>query len=266
MVKNVFISSYLAPRTQLLREWGFLALMISILMLSEFVGMAQPLRNAGEGWWHFWTLRFNTISTTVASPFIELQTLNNTQRRVRDLEAKYAQALAQVVEVEQLRQENEVLKALLTKGTSVAANRVLTTPILSYGKPLIAAGSDQGITSGMMVILSDILIGVVTDVSFNQAHVALLQQDHAPHLLAKTETGVTGIVKGNGQRVVMMEVPIEQNIVVGQRVVTQGQDGIAPNILIGTVAEVKAEPTSAVQTLIIEQIVSFYETSLLEIR
>lgn len=262
----MFLPSYVVPRTQRLRAWTVFGLVVGLVMLSEFVGLATPVRSLGEQWWGFWTARINQVSTVATQPFVNLQTLVTTQRRLRDLEVRYAQSLAQITELEQYKQENEALRGLLNSGTTINGPRIITSPIIAYGRPLIAAGSRDNVQPGMMVLMAETLLGVVTEVSDNQSQVALLHQEQAPHILAKTETGVTGIVRGNGQRVVMTEVPIEQNVSVGQRVMTQGQDGIAPNIMIGTVAEVRSQPTSAVQTLVIEQIVSFYEATILEIR
>lgn len=239
---------------------------MGLLVVSEFVGLTSPLRASGERWWRFWTTRVNQLTFAIAQPLINLQSLSASQRRIRDLELQYAQSLAQITELEQLRQENQSLRALLGSSTTLQDRGVIASPIIAYGRPLMAAGSQEGIQPGMMVLVADTLIGVVTEVSTTQSQVALLHQETAPQVLAKTEAGVTGIIRGNGQRVIMTEVPIEQTVSVGQRVVTQGQDGIAPNVVIGTVAEVRAEPTSAVQALVIEQIVSFYETSILEVR
>lgn len=266
MARGIFVSSYLVNVNKNFREWLLIALAIVILGLGEYVSLFGFVRQAGERWWGWWGQRVDGVTTQVLQPFTTFQTLRSTQLRVRDLEQKYAQALSQIGELAVLRQENQDLKKMITNNAQQQAIKTVTIPIISYGKPLIAAGSDQGLVPGMMVLNTNTLLGVVGDVSYHQSAVTLLTQESAPRILVRTESGVTGIVKGDGQRVLLTEIPVEKTIAVGERVMTKGQAGIMPNVLIGVVSEVKNQPTAAVQTIVIDQIISFYETTLIEIK
>jgi cell shape-determining protein MreC len=64
----------------------------------------------------------------------------------------------------------------------------------------------------------------------------------------------------------LTEIPVNVKLEVGERVVTQGQDGIAPNIFVGRIASLESKPEAAVQTAVIEQVVSFYEATIVEVR
>lgn len=268
MQKNsqIFITSSLSHRAPLSNYTLVLIGVIGLLFVAEWVGVAIPLSSVIEKWWQGWAVRTTHIAQSVVSPWRYWQTLSTTQRRVRDLELRYAQVLAQVGEVETLRKENETLRALISSSSAQTRPKLVTVPIISYGRPLIAAGEEQGVVPGMMVLHSQVFLGVVDSVSRSQASVTLLTQENSPTILAVTEKGVKGIVSGDGKRVVLSEVPIEAEVAVGERVVTQGQQGIAPGVLVGTVAQVRSQPSAAVKTVVIEQLVSFYEASLIEVK
>jgi cell shape-determining protein MreC len=103
-------------------------------------------------------------------------------------------------------------------------------------------------------------------VAVNQSEIGLLSQESGPTILAKTESGVQGLIRGDGKRVLLTEIPVDVTLNVGERIVTQGQEGVAPNMFIGRISAVRNDPASAVQTALIEQLVSFYEASIVEVR
>lgn len=254
-----------SPQT-LRQEWLISAFLIVIFLLAEFVGISGPLRNGISYLIVPFNQRITRIMRASIQPVFYLQSLDAAQRRIQDLERSYAATSAQLGEMEALRAENAAMKQMLAAEPLSAEQRVLSVPIVAYGRPLIVGGSDQGIQVGNMVLNSQTLLGLITAVSSNQAEVGLLTQETGPTILAKTESGVQALVKGDGKRVVLTEVPVDLTLTIGERVVTQGQEGVAPNIFIGRIAAIKNEPASAVQTATLEQLVSFYESSIVEVR
>jgi len=248
------------------QEWLFSLLFLLIVAVAEFVGLGRPLRTIGETVTQPVNLGMVQFLRAVTSPVLHLQSLETAQRRVQELERNYAQVSAQLGELDALTAENKVMREMLNVSDIRTQSRWLSLPIVSYGRPLIAGGEQQGLSSGMMVLAAQTLIGVVGSVSSSQSEVVLLNQEGAQPILVTTESGVQALVRGDGKRVLLTEVPVDVELKVGERVVTQGQVGIEPSMFVGRIASFKAEPTAAVQTAVIEQFVSFYEASLVEVR
>ncbi len=95
----------------------------------------------------------------------------------------------------------------------------------------------------------------------------LLSKLNDTYILAETETGVKGIVKGNGREILLTEVKNDQSLEVGQLVFTSSQLGIEKGLLIGRIARVMDENQAlAIKTAVVEQLVNFYEASLVEVK
>lgn len=248
------------------REWLWTIALLTLLLLMEFVGLDIYLRAGGERLLNPILGVTRNMIIGITWPFSHYQTLNTAQRRILDLEYRYAETSAQLGEMDALKSENEALREMLTARDIKLEERFLTTPIVSYGRPLIAGGTQDGVQVGQMVLIAQTLVGRITGVTPHQAEVGLLSRATTSPILARTESGIEGIVRGDDKRVILTEIPINVEVKVGDRVVTQGQVGVAPDMLIGRVASVTSKPESAVQTAVVEQLVSFYETTIVEIR
>lgn len=257
----VFIS-----RTNLKKEWIWVGTVIGLLVLAEFVGMDRYLRRVGETVLNPVMIGAERVVAGVAWPWMRLQSLTTAQRRIQDLEFRYAEASAQLGEMNALQKENEALRNLLNTNDIKLEQRFITTPIIAYGKPLIAGGAEEGVREGAMVLVAQTLVGRIGAVSERQSEVELLSRATTAPILARTESGVEGLVRGDDKRVLLTEIPTNVELKVGERVVTQGQEGVAPNIFIGRIASLNTRPESAVQTAVLEQLVSFYQTNVVEVR
>lgn len=185
--------------------------------------------------------------------------------QVRELERGYAIALAQLSELEQLRQENQILREMLENTDRTLETKRITAPIVSLSVPAISAGEQEGVVSGSMVGARGILLGRVKEVSMHQSTVELFSGPASAPVLVKTESGVQGLVQGNGQQVILTQIPREEAIAGGQRVITLGQPGISSGLLVGTVGEIITRDSAPVQSAVVNQPVSFYEVSIVEV-
>lgn len=254
-----------SPQT-LKQEWLVTLSIVAIFLLAEFVGVTSPVRSAVAWAIVPFNLRVTQVLKATTTPFIYFESLSTAQRRIQDLERNYAASSAQLSEMDGLKAENLAMKEMLAAGQLSSEQRVLSVPIVAYGRPLIVGGTEQGLENGNMVLVSQTLVGLVTEVSSHQSEVGLLSQENGPTILAKTESDIQALVRGDGKRVILTEVPVSLELKVGERVMTQGQEGVAPNMFIGRVAAIKKEPSAAVQSATLEQLVSFYEASIVEVR
>ncbi len=187
-------------------------------------------------------------------------------RKVQDLELRLSQATANLGELDQLKKENQELRNLLNSSDRSLGRVVLTQPILSYAQPVIGLPKDEEIAIGAGVLVEGTLVGTVQEVKQDIAILTLLWQKNSTPVLATTEMGVQGLVIGDGRRVLLTEVQMDEELEVGQRVVTTGQKGIEKGLLIGIIRSLQSSTSDATKTAVIEQYVSFYEAQLVEIK
>lgn len=184
---------------------------------------------------------------------------------IRELEQNYAKALANLSELDQLRQENQILREMLENTDRTLETKIITAPIVSLSAPAVSAGEQEGIVPGSVVGAHGVLLGRVKEVSAHQSTVELFSGRSSAPVLVKTEDGAQGLVQGNGQQVILTQVPRDELISTGQRVVTLGQPGISAGLLIGTIGEIITKESSPVQSAIVNQLVSFYGVSIVEV-
>jgi rod shape-determining protein MreC len=251
---------------KLFSPWSAVVMMVIILVLFEITGMVVVIRSLGEQLVRPVLVISSQVVSVVSSPVWWIRDAHQSHQKIQDLEFRYTQSLAKLGELRSLQEENQALRQLVENTDRTLADSLIAAPITSYGAPLINVGSQRQVAVGDPVLIDQILVGRVRAVSPNQSEVTLLSQVNSGVILAQTETGVAGVAKGDGRRIILTEVPSDQALSVGELVVTSGQDGIAPDIVIGTVAQVRDEPSAPTQTAIITQLVSFYESRIVEVR
>ena len=87
----------------------------------------------------------------------------------------------------------------------------------------IAAGSDQGLTVDTPVVTQDGLVGRVTDVGSNFAHVQLITDSESAVQARDLQTGAIGLIRhGQGQAMILDRVTKDQSVNQGDTIVTAG--------------------------------------------
>ena len=167
-------------------------------------------------------------------------------------------------ENEALRVENDALKLTISQLQSRAAEADRLAGILGFkqshtkvpmvGGRVIAAsagtasrtieidrGERDGIRRNMAVITPDGAVGKVIEVYGDTSQVLLLTDKDGGAGAMLVDTRTQGPVGGTGEPLMLMKyVATEENVAVGEKIVTSGMDKIFPrDIPIGTVVEVK---------------------------
>jgi cell shape-determining protein MreC len=187
-------------------------------------------------------------------------------QRIQNLELRLAEVSVSLAELATLRRENEELRFLLGNTDQAAQRRVITSPIIAFARPAVAVGSANGVEIGSVVLSRGILLGQVSKVSSHEAEVTLLSAVDAKPVLAKTVGGTMGLVRGDGRKILLTEVTQTLPLAIGELVVTVGQLQIEQNLVIGRVTSIQNDPANSVKQAVIEQLTSFFEVSLVEIR
>lgn len=241
---------------------GIIALVLGVF---EFTGIAQVPRSYLERLFVPLQVSGVKIAQVVSLPLAMLDRSYNKTERIQELEASYSQAQAQLTELDSLREENEELRRILGQVGESGLDGQLVEPILSLSKPTIAGGSEQGIREGSVVLIEQTFIGVVSEVTSRQAVVRLLSAQDSRSILVRTESGIEGVVQGDGKKIILTEIPRDEVLVEGERLVTLGQPGIERGLYVGEIGRIENEPQASVQTAAVRQSVDFYSASFVEV-
>lgn len=203
----------------------------------------------------------------VTVPVEQLRQFWKLRNQLEDLQYRYSEAAAELGRLRQLEEENTALTAMLADEQLRRETVTITAPITSFAQTFVAAGSDSGVREGAAVLANGSLLGLVESVSATQARVLLLTNMLEGGIVAETATGVRGLIKGNGRDALLTEVESTADLTRGELVYTVGQMGVPRGLLLGRIAQlIEQNPSQATRTARLEQLVNFYELSLVEIR
>jgi rod shape-determining protein MreC len=235
-----------------------------VILIGEWLGLITPIATVFEKSLQPTIVKISRLTFAINQPFLSVNKSYKAAKRVQELEQEYSQSLARISQLEYLEQENQELRRLLeVHDRSESMN--ISSPVISRGQPSLSVGEADGVKLGQPVLAAQTLVGVIDSVSTHQSMVSLLPQVNSQPLLAQTETGVKGIVIGDGKQIILTELPKDAVINVGERVLTMGQEQIKPHLLLGQVQLIIDEPAAPIKQAILEQSASFYEVSIVEI-
>jgi rod shape-determining protein MreC len=248
------------------KQWAVIFAVWVTLALAEFLGLATPIKTL--------VLRLlQPVQVVAVTQVLNLKMLIwevkaawTAEEALVLLQKDHAQALSRLSALEAVEAENLELRKLLQNSDRKLTKTILAVPISAFAQPAIAAGSSDGITAGMAVLTQGQLLGFVTQVQPTQSVVTLLTQPQAKPIVAKTESGVAGLVQGDGHQLLLTQVSADSSVKVGEKVTTVGQVGVQPRLFIGTVARVEAQPAAAVQTIWLQQPLSFFAVAVVEVQ
>jgi cell shape-determining protein MreC len=251
----------------LLASWEQIIFIGGVLLIMELTGFALPVqsfiyKNVVSPSKNLWVVNTSRITQRVSS----FGKVFNYAAHIQDLESRLADAAASLTELETLKKENQELRFLLENTDRPQTRTVLTRPVVSLSKPAVAGGHDLGLEEGSLVISRESLLGQLSKINKFESQVVLLHEKESTPILAKTESGVEGIVKGDGKKIIFTEVDKTAKLNTGEKIYSLGQNQIEQGILIGRISFIDQDLTSSVQTAIIDQYVSFFESPVVEVR
>lgn len=246
--------------------WVTSIFILCIVTLFELAGLLTSLRWIGSRVMNPFLRLSGQVVYTLELPYHVASESYHAYQRIQDLELRYDEVAAQVGEVELLRAENAELRQLTGATGSAHAFTEVAEPIISYGIPTIEKSKNDQLSESQMVLIHQTLVGVINRISDDQAEVQLLTQKSGQPFLAQTDSGVTGVIAGDGQHVLLTQLPVQSEVQVGQLVFTIGEKGVAPHVFIGRVQSIQRSAGDPTQTAILDQGASFYESSVVEVR
>ncbi|HNU06789.1 MAG TPA: rod shape-determining protein MreC, partial [Pyrinomonadaceae bacterium] len=251
--------------------WRLTPWLMIVLLLGNFVLMAYDAKTASqERVIRVWALAIanfvqspvTTVSSAVTDYFKSISTLRSAQTENDELKQQVEELKVQVQRSEELSDENERLRSLLSlrsesKYKILPAQIIARDPSAWFDHAVINLGSLNGVKLNMPIVNNGGLIGRVVAVSPLTAQINLVTKDKSGlgGVIGELATSnAIGVVTGNGKRELleMGYVPGSIEVQVGEMVYTSGQDGIyPPGLKLGEVVEVRPGSATVPQQIFI---------------
>ncbi|MCS7067040.1 MAG: rod shape-determining protein MreC [Meiothermus sp.] len=180
----------------------------------------------------------------------------------RDLRAELRQVQAELQQLRQenqrLRLENRKLQATLRVQAVQGLGVVAVAPVIDddpsglYRRLFLGAGSAQGLRVGMPVTTASGLVGVITEVTPNNAVVRTVLDPESRVGVRLASAPGRGIAYGAPPRRLRVEIAPEAQVNPGDKVVTGALQGLYPaGISVGTVEQVLPVSPGALKKVLI---------------
>ncbi len=198
------------------------------------LAVTAPLARAGD-----------TLATPFSAASEWLSGLGVSRKDIAALRTQNDQLKARLADLEEARQENERLRALVQfaeerKLTKLGA-RVIGRPTSAWeGVLVIDRGSSDGVVQGMPVLALQGLVGQVEEVSANSSTVRLITDSESGVAAMVQSSRAVGVVRGSIDRTLRMDFVDKANVPkVGDVIITSGLGGIYPKgLVVGDVVAV----------------------------
>ena len=264
------MSALLATKSARRQATAYVALLVvSILLLTMSSNpLLVDLRNGVAFAFRPFSMAVDGAAANVRSIFATIVVIDQLRQENQALKAENDQLEAEARAAEELRRENEQLTALLQLRNGLEFQ---TTPAAVIAREsndirrtvVIDRGKDDGLEVGDIVITrGGALAGRIVEVGSSFAHIALISDSTSTVIGQLSIAGVTGKVTGTGQErgeLVMADVDATAEVAEGEEVFTAGiqlgggiRSPYPKGLLIGRVVDVLHDPNEVVQTVYLE--------------
>lgn len=209
-------------------------LIVSLILLSQ---------NNSQGIQKVRSIAFGTFAS-VTTIFTDVFNISNLKNENENLRRTNAEMMLRLSRLREFAIVNEDLKGLLalkdsSKFPLIAATIVSKSLTKSQGTITLNAGKNQSVKVGMPVITDKGLVGIVYSIADNYSIARTLTNVDLKVTVKSERTRENAIMKWNGERLVMINVPKTFNLKKGDRIVTSEISSIIPFPLpVGLVYEI----------------------------
>ncbi|BBW95422.1 rod shape-determining protein MreC [Geobacillus icigianus] len=254
-------------------------LLVSIVILVMLIGFS--LRSREQFTWPeqfvkdavgFVQLLFGKPAQLVAGFLENVNDLRHTYEENELLKARLEEYAALETEVEELRQENGRLRALLDKKESlrdfvpIQATVIGRNPDRWRETIIVNKGAQHGVKKDMAVITPAGLVGKVQHASQFTSTVQLLSaldQNNRISAYVQGKENVFGLIEGYDEKrreLLLGEIPIDAKVEKKQKVLTSGLGGVFPKGLpIGEVTEIKPGQYGLTKIVYVKPFANLYD-------
>ncbi len=215
------------------------------LMLSINYGSGAFANYVKDGVRYYWDHYIDLVDTSVENSRLKAQ--------LQEMET-------QELMLTEIKLENERLRSLLNyrnsfEGEVVGAKVIGSSPsLVGPGFLIVNKGSSSGINEGSPVVNNVRAIGTIHSVNEKTSLVMLMTNPSSIADAIVQRSRTRGIVAGAGNHYVMKYIEQEEDIIVGDKIISSGKDNVFPkNIVIGTVTRI--EPDRGLKKAIIKPVI-----------
>lgn len=209
-----------------------------------------------------------SVSGAIAGFFRNLFDATDADAENAKLKNELASQKRSLIELEELRKENERLRALLDFAKTSGIDQGVTARVIGRSSGVyfrmftLDAGSSRGVDVNMPVVCSTGLVGVVSEVGSNWCKVTVVVDPTVavPVMVERTRDtcmahGVLN-ASGNENRMELYYLPSDRSdLVPGDTLITSGIGGVFPKgVRVGTVSEVMTGENSAINAYIVPSV------------
>lgn len=225
-------------------------IVLSLALLTMYFreGDSGPLRTARTGMMEI-TAPIARLGTLITSPIRAtgdfFEGMGASKERLAALETQNAELRARLAELEEARQENDRLRALVEfaeeRDLVKLGARVIRRPVSAWeGVLVIDRGTNDGIEPGMPILAAQGLVGQVATVGTNVSTVRLVTDQRSGVAAMVQSTRASGVVRGSIDGDLSFDfVDREMLPAEGDVVITSGIGGVYPKgIVVGDVVSV----------------------------
>jgi rod shape-determining protein MreC len=244
-------------------------LIVSILLLTMSSNpLLVDLRQGVAFAFKPFSVAVDGVAANVRSIFATIVEIDQLRQENQALKSENDQLEAEARAAEELRRENEQLTALLQLRNGLEYQTTAAVVIARESNDIrrtvvIDRGEDDGLEVGDIVITrGGALAGRIVEVGSTFAHIALISDSTSTVIGQLSIAGVTGKVTGTGQErgeLVMADVDATATVTDGEEVYTAGiqlgggiRSPYPKGLLIGRVVDVLHDPNEVVQTVYLE--------------
>lgn len=264
------MSALLATKSARRQAAAFVTLLVVSVLLLALSGnsLLRDLQHGVAFAFRPFSATVDGVAANVRSIFTTIVEIDQLRQENQTLQAENDQLEAEARAAEELRRENEQLTALLQLRSGLEYQTTAAAVIARESNDIrrtvvIDRGEDDGLEVGDIVVTrGGALAGRIVEVGSNFAHIALISDSTSIVIGQLSAAGVTGKVTGTGQErgeLVMADVDATADVTDGEEVYTAGIElggGIRSpypkGLLIGRVVDVLHDPNEVVQTVFLE--------------
>ena len=173
--------------------------------------------------------------------------LIDTEEENRILQEENRELKSKLAADEEVRLENDRLRRLLdfkvTQELESLPARIVAEDATSWFRTItIDKGSEEGVAEGMPVVVAEGVVGRIVRSSSHFSRVLLITDASSAVGALLQDNRARGICRGKGDRLVFDFVNRQEDVVIGDSVITSGMGGVFPKgLTIGSVNRVERE-------------------------
>jgi rod shape-determining protein MreC len=239
-----------------------------MILFFGYFGVLNPVRDFFQGMFSPVQFGMNRGAKGIKDTFSFYSSVKKVRSENLHLETKILKLESELVELEKLRQENQALRSQIKNIEELGIeDRVLLAYTMGNNEDttgstiFINKGYLHKVKTGDIVIIDNIVIGLVKDVSANKSLVELITSSEMSATVydlnspQKTE----GLAMGQfGTSILIERILPGEYIEPGDIIVTSGKDGIfLPGLYVGKVEEVVDDPAQPLKKAFVSTMVDY---------